>query len=496
MTEKNSINIEQIKQAIEVEEKFQFINIRGRTSTFSDFMIKEMRKLYKQSGKNIAWETLLEAFSHYPFENLLQRKRLIKRFILQLNKELHPEKTETKVEKGDIYTTDVTFVKGVGPKVGYILNKIGIFTVFDLISYFPRKYVDYSKRIFIKNFKEGENVTVYGKIKQTGSFQTKKNLTVVKVQISDETASFWLNFFYAKANKFLVQRYKSQFPQGAPIIISGTVKRDNYTGQFTLDKPQYQIIDSGEYFENDNLNLARIVPIYTLSENLNIKTLRKAINNALNDYSSQIKNLIPEEIVSKYELMDRFEALKKIHFPASQEELDRARYTLVFEELFLLQMKLGLMRQDYSSNQTMKISISEDGLVKKFINSLPFTLTDAQYNAINTILNDINSDKPMQRLLQGDVGSGKTVVATCMLLAGVENGFQSAIMAPTEILAQQHFNNLINWLTPLGVNVALFTSSNGKRLRNKIETDLRNGQVNIAVGTQALLQDNIKMLSK
>ncbi len=488
----DSANIEQIKQAIEVEEKFQFINIRGKTSTFSDFLIKEMRKLYKYSGKNIVWENLIEAFSHYPFENVLQRKRLLKRFIIQLNKELHPETTEkTNKEKGDIYSTEVIFVRGVGPKIGYILNKLGIFTVFDLISYFPRKYVDYSKRIFIKDFIEGENVTVYGKISQVSSFQTRNNLTVIKVQIKDETKAFWLNFFYAKANKFLSQRYKSQFPVNSPIIISGTVKRDNYTGQFTIDKPQYQIIDSDEVFENDNLNLARIVPIYTLSENLNIKTLRKAINNALNDYSFQIKNLIPEEIIKQYNLMNRFEALKKIHFPPSQEELDRARYTLVFEELFLLQMKLGLMRQDYSKNKTMKISISDDGLVKKFINSLPFTLTDAQYSAINEILNDINADKPMQRLLQGDVGSGKTVVATCMLLAAVENGYQSAIMAPTEILAQQHFNNLISWLTPLGVNVALFTSSNGKRLRNKIETDLRNGQVNIAVGTQALLQDNI-----
>ena len=486
-------NIEKIKRAIEIEEKYQFINVCGKTSTFSQFLVKEMKKIYKLSGKSLVWENLIDAFSYYPYENVLQRKRLLKRFILQLNKELHPEgeKKKNNTQTTDIYSTDVTFVKGVGPKVGQILNKLGIFTVFDLISYFPRKYVDYSKRIFIKDFVEGENVTVFGKISQVSSFQTKSNLTVVKVQIKDETKSFWLNFFYAKANKFLSQRYRSQFPVNSSIIISGTVKRDNYTGQFTIDKPQYQIIDSDEVFENDNLNLARIVPIYTLSENLNIKTLRKAINNALNDYSAQIKNLIPDEIIKQYDLMERFEALNKIHFPPSQEELDRARYTLVFEELFLLQMKLGLMRQDYSNNRTMKISISDDGLVKRFINSLPFTLTDAQYSAINEILNDINSDKPMQRLLQGDVGSGKTVVATCMLLAAVENGYQAAIMAPTEILAQQHFNNLINWLMPLGVNIALFTSSNSKRLRNKIETDLRNGQVNIAVGTQALLQDNI-----
>ncbi len=490
----NDLNIEQIKQAIEVEEKYQYINIRGRVSNFSDFIKRQIKSLYKISDKDIKWANLLEAFNQYPYENILQRKRLIKRFIVQLNKELHPEKEENKTNKRskeDIYSQDVTFVKGVGPKVCYILNKLGIFSVFDLISYFPRKYVDYSKRIYIKDMKEGENVTVYGKITQSGSFTTKNNLTIVKVEIYDGTKNFWLNFFYAKANRFLVQRYKSQFPVGAPIIISGTVKRDNYSGQLTIDKPQYQIIESEEYFEKENLNLARIVPIYNLSENLNIKTLRKAIYNALSDYSNGIKNLIPKEIQTQYDLMDRLKALKSIHFPENQEELDKARYTLVFEELFLLQMKLALMRKDYSNNKTMKIKISEDGLVKRFITSLPFKLTDAQYSAINTILNDINSDKPMQRLLQGDVGSGKTVVATCMLLAAVENGYQAAIMAPTEILAQQHFNNLIGWLTPLGVTAGLFTSSNGKKLRDKLETDLRNGQINIAVGTQALLQDNI-----
>ena len=123
---------------------------------------------------------------------------------------------------------------------------------------------------------------------------------------------------------------------------------------------------------------------------------------------------------------------------------------------------------------------------------MPFELTDAQKNAINDILNDINSDKPMQRLLQGDVGSGKTVVACVMLLAAIENGFQTAIMAPTEILAQQHFNNFVKWLAPFGVRVALFTSSNSKKLKNKIEKDLRNGQIDIAVGTHSLIQDSIE----
>ena len=153
-----------------------------------------------------------------------------------------------------------------------------------------------------------------------------------------------------------------------------------------------------------------------------------------------------------------------------------------------------LSLRDFTSKsyKTVALNIKDDGLVHTFIKSLPFELTDGQKKAVNEILNDINSDKPMQRLLQGDVGSGKTVVACIMLLAAIENGFQTAIMAPTEILAQQHFNNFVKWLTPLGLNVALFTSSNTKKQREKIEKDLRNGQINIAVGTHSLIQDNVE----
>ena len=192
-------------------------------------------------------------------------------------------------------------------------------------------------------------------------------------------------------------------------------------------------------------------------------------------------------------MYNRSKALNIIHFPDDEKQLEKARYSLVYEELFLLELKMFLIREITSkSYKTVSLEIKEDGLVQKFIKSLPFELTSAQKRAINEILNDINSDRPMQRLLQGDVGSGKTVVACIMLLAAIENGYQTAIMAPTEILAQQHFNNFINWLSPFGINIGLFTSSNSKKQRNKLETDLRNGQINIAVGTHSLIQDNIE----
>ena len=276
-------------------------------------------------------------------------------------------------------------------------------------------------------------------------------------------------------------------------MLSGKVKRNNYDGKLTFDKPTYSIM-TGEFLEdkNSNLNIARIVPIYTVCEDLSIKVLRRAIFNAIQKYKDEIENVIPDFMREKIGLLDKKTAVEQIHFPESQELLEQARFSLIFEELFLIQLKMVRIREQNSHNHSaLALKIKEKGLVKEFIDNLPFELTGAQKKAVNEILNDLNSDVPMARLLQGDVGSGKTVVATIMLLAGVENGYQGALMAPTEILAQQHYNNLQQWLSPMGISVGLFLGSQGKKIREKFRTDLRNGQMNIAVGTHALIQEDV-----
>lgn len=489
------IDIEQIKRAIQVEEKYKFINIMGKETAFSGFMIKQIKLIYKLSGKNPKWLSIMEAFSFYPQENIFQRKKTINRFITLLKKELSSDKdneTDSKKNIKSIFDSDVVMLKGVGPKFGYLLNKLGIFSIYDLISYFPKKYIDYSSRCLIKSLKENENVTIYGRISALNAYTTKKNLTIIKVTVSDESGSLDLNFFYSKINKYSIERYKAQFPKGVSIIVSGCAKFDKYSKKMTIDKPQFQVLGEN-IIEQENLNIARIVPVYPLVENLNIKALRKAIHNAIEEYKPYIDNLIPEELIEKYSMPDRKKAIEVIHFPPDSSQLEKARFALVYEELFLLQIKMLSLRElTAKSYKTVALNIRDNGLVQTFIKELPFELTDAQKRAVNEILNDINSDKPMQRLLQGDVGSGKTVVACIMLLAAIENGFQTAIMAPTEILAQQHFNNFIKWLTPLGINVALFTSSNSKKQKEKLEKDLRNGQINIAVGTHSLIQENIE----
>ena len=492
-------NLEQLKLAIEVEEKHRYIDIRGKSQCFSSFIKKEAHKQYKLSGKNPRWAVIIETFEHYPFASVNERRRAIDTLIKVIKSEIKtskvppeeiPENHEIPKNPNEV---DVMYVKGVGPKVAYKLNKLGIYTANDLMCYFPKKHVDYSSRTLIKNLKEGDNTTVFGYIKSVSAFNTRNNLSVVKVTVADESGNLELSFFNAKGNRFTLERTKAQFPHNAGIMLSGTVKVNNYNHKLTIDKPTYSIM-TGEFLEgqNSNLNLGRIVPVYTVCEDLSIKTLRKAIYNAIQLYKDYIVNIIPDEIRERLGIMDKKLAVEQIHFPDSNKSLEHARFSLIFEELFLVQLKLVRIREENSTKSALALKIKQDGLVEKFIKSLPFELTGGQKKAVNEILHDLNSEKPMARLLQGDVGSGKTVVACIMLLAGVENGYQGALMAPTEILAQQHYNNLIQWLTPLGLSVGLFLGSQGKRVRDKFRQDLLNGQTNIAVGTHALIQEGVE----
>lgn len=495
-------NLDKIKAAIDIEVKYRYIDIHGKRQKFSSFIKEEAKKYYKLSKKNPRWAVLVEAFDVYPYASVPERRKSIEQLIKTIKADLAQEKAAKEEEETmqlqrqkHPSEVDVMYIKGVGPKVAYKLNKLGIFTAQDLMMYFPKKHIDYSSRTLIKNLKEGQTTSVFGYIKSVSAFNTRNNLSVIRVVIQDESGKFELSFFQAKGNKYLLERTKAQFPVNAGIMVSGTVKFNSYNNQLTMDKPTYSIM-SGEFMEDSdsqNLNVARIVPIYTVCEGLSIKTLRRAIFNAIELYKNDIVNIIPEQIQERLGILNKKDSVQQIHFPESINNLEHARFSLIFEELFLVQLKLIRLRENTAKNtSSYALKVHKDGLVQQFINNLPFELTSGQKQAVNEILNDMDSDTPMQRLLQGDVGSGKTVVATIMLLAAIENGYQGALMAPTEILAQQHYNNLVEWLTPMGLSVGLFLGSHGKRVRQKFETDLKNGQTHIAVGTHALIQENVE----
>lgn len=495
-------NLDKIKAAIDIEVKYRYIDIHGKRQKFSSFIKEEAKKYYKLSKKNPRWAVIIEAFDVYPYASVPERRKSIEQLIKTIKADLAQEKAAKEEEEAmqlqrqkHPSEVDVMYIKGVGPKVAYKLNKLGIFTAQDLMMYFPKKHIDYSSRTLIKNLKEGMTTSVFGYIKSVSAFNTRNNLSVIRVVIQDESGKFELSFFQAKGNKYLLERTKAQFPVNAGIMVSGVVKFNSYNNQLTMDKPTYSIM-SGEFMEDSgsqNLNVARIVPIYTVCEGLSIKTLRKAIFNAIELYKNDIVNIIPEQIQERLGILDKKVSVQQIHFPESINNLEHARFSLIFEELFLVQLKLIRLRENTAKNtSSYALKVHKDGLVQQFINNLPFELTSGQKQAVNEILSDMDSDTPMQRLLQGDVGSGKTVVATIMLLAAIENGYQGALMAPTEILAQQHYNNLVQWLTPMGLSVGLFLGSHGKRIRQKFETDLKNGQTHIAVGTHALIQENVE----
>ena len=490
---KETLNL--IQQSIDIESQHKYINVRGKHHNFADFIRKQLLQLYKESKNNPKWLKLIDNFEKYSMDSLPGRKNSIKILISTLKTETqtteYPPKKGTSPHPRTLKTTDITYIKGVGPVVAQKFNKLGIYTAYDLLTYYPKNHINYASRTLIKKLKEGQNVTLFGIITGIKSFTTKSNLGVLKVLISDESGSISLNYFYAKASKYLLERYKSQFPIGAGIMVSGKTKYDNFSASITLERPDYQLI-SGDFEETDNLNLGRIVPIYGLTENLSVKTLRRAIFNTINEFKPEIEEILPEYLTKKYNFMSKADAISQIHFPDTEDNIEKARYRLVYEELFLFQLKFALMRKKTEEGtKSVKIKVHKKGLVNKFIENLPFELTNAQKKATKEILSDLNSKKPMQRLLQGDVGSGKTVVACIMLLAAIENGFQGALMAPTEILARQHYENFVKWLSPYNINVGLFIGSNKTKLRKKIETDLINGQIHIAIGTHALVQEGI-----
>ena len=225
--------IKQLRQAIEVEQKNLYIDIRGKEDTFSGFILKQLHKLYKKSKKNPKWILLIKEFETYSISTMTVRRKAIQRLVKTLREEINPDgevkKTETSTILKNPEDTDVMYVKGVGPKVGHLLNRLGIYTARDLLFYFPKRHIDYSTRTYIKSLKEGMDATVIGTIKSVSAYNSKNNLGIVSVTIADETGVLKLSFFYAKASRYLLEHYKAQFVRGSNIIVSGKAKIDKFT---------------------------------------------------------------------------------------------------------------------------------------------------------------------------------------------------------------------------------------------------------------------------
>lgn len=372
-------------------------------------------------------------------------------------------------------TKDVKYVKGVGPNRVKLLNKIGIYNLGDLITYYPRDYEDRSKPRMIQNLVDGEDSLIKAvAVSRVVEIRLKNRMCMYKLVVQDETAKctiIWFNQSYLK-NKFII---------GETYYFFG--KANIRMGKFEMSSPAFDDV-------NTKNNTGRIIPIYSSTYSLSQNTIRKIIENGLEMVDGNLEENMPEYILDNYNLLGINEATKKVHFPESFEEFKEARKRLVFEELLTMQVALLGLKNKYSRD-IKGIEFAKEYKFSDIINDLPFNLTNAQIRVLQEIENDMEKDKSMNRLLQGDVGSGKTIVSIIAAYKAVKSGYQAAIMAPTSILASQHLESFTEILEKYNIRCELLISSITKKKKEEILEKLKNGEIDVLIGTHAILEDNV-----
>ncbi len=376
--------------------------------------------------------------------------------------------------------TDLTYLKGIGPKRAEALKKLGLRTVYDLLYYFPARYEDRRVVKPIAQVEPGTKDSVCATVlfaPQTRKMANNRNLT--RVRVGDSSGRLDLQWWNQPFRE-------KQFPVGTQLFLYGKISE--FGGTLQMDAPEFEIMGA----EDNGFQVGRIVPIYPLTEGMFQSAIRKAIFGALERCAEAVEDPIPSSTRTHFNLPELAWSLKQIHFPDDLELKEEARLRLVFEELFLLQVALA---QKKIAAHTEEIGIRHlvpDEEIKGFLSKLPFKLTGAQKRAMNEIRKDLKSPRPMNRLLHGDVGSGKTIVAAYALWTAFATGQQGALLAPTEILAEQHYSTLKRVLEPLGVEVALLEGSLRAAQKRRVQTDLAEGRVHVVVGTHALIQEGIE----
>jgi ATP-dependent DNA helicase RecG len=385
------------------------------------------------------------------------------------------------ITKADLrgLAASVETLEGVGPRRQEQLQRLGVTTINDLLYLLPRLYVDYSQLKLIRDLEAGETVTIVGTIRKSKLKTTKSGKSLMEVVISDGSASLRLAWF----NQPWLEK---PLRPGRPIIVSGTV--DQYLGRLMMNSPDWEAV------EREHLNTGRIVPVYPLTSGMTERMMRQLTKQAVEHWSHCVPDPLPLSIREGADLMDLPDALQQAHFPDSHQSKDDALRRLAFDEFLLMHLTLLQQRRDWQGVPAMPLSVG-DGWVKAFENALPFRLTSAQQRALSEIRADMASEVPMNRLLQGDVGSGKTIVAAIAIGTAIENGAQAALMAPTSILAEQHFISLQELLTasPMGdwAQVALLTGAISGVEREQIYAGLADGTIHLVVGTHALIQESV-----
>ncbi len=366
-------------------------------------------------------------------------------------------------------------VQGLSGKRGADLRKAGIESVADLLLHAPRRYVDRSRTLPLAEVPLDEEVTVIGVVERVSTRRPRRNLTIVEARIADASgvlSAVWFNQAFRER----------QLIEGAEVALSG--KAERFRGRLQMSGPDVDVLDR----PSESLTTGRVMPVHPTAGGVGPGHLRRAIHNALSR-SRPVSDPVPADLVDRLDLVDRDRAIADLHFPDDLDDAAAARHRLVFDELFRLEVALAVRKHRQVDAAAGITHSAEEGLVESFVEALPYELTGAQRRAISEIRADMASPHPMHRLLQGEVGSGKTVVAMAALLTAVQGGHQGAVMAPTEVLAEQHHLGLEPLASLVGVRMALLTGSSPDR--EAVLAAVADGTVDVVVGTHALIQEGV-----
>ncbi|WP_026476452.1 ATP-dependent DNA helicase RecG [Alkaliphilus transvaalensis] len=381
----------------------------------------------------------------------------------------------------ELLKQNIKTLQGVGPKTGEKLQRLNINKIEDLLYHFPRDYDDRRNVKKINQLTPGEKTTIYGEVMgEARKVPNRGRVTILQTAIKDDTGKLFLTFFN-------MQYLKNKLKAGSILMVNGEVKRGRYG--LEMVNPTFEFVDTIEGNPAEG-----VMPIYPATEGLKQSLLISLQQRILETLSDEIVEYLPEKVLRANRLCDLKFALTNIHFPDSAQALKIAKYRLIFEEFFLLRIALLRIKQNFSKDLNgIPLELKDD--FNDLIERLPFKLTNAQQKSLDEILEDLKKHTPMNRLVQGDVGSGKTIIAILALYLTVLNGHQGVMMAPTEILAEQHYISLQEILVPLGIKVGLLVGSLKKKEKVKLLSDIANGEVQIVVGTHAIIQEGVDFKS-
>jgi ATP-dependent DNA helicase RecG len=384
-------------------------------------------------------------------------------------------------------TISIQYFKGIGPKRAKSFLDRGVHTIEELLYYFPRRYEDRTNFARISQLKEGQIYTIKAKVLAGGQRNSwrRRAFSITEAAVGDSTGKLsciWFNQPYLK----------EYLKVDAPLILYGKVER--YNNKLQMNNPEFEFLDSQD---DGPLNVGRIVPVYTLPSGFSQRSLRRLIKNALDEFVPKINDPLPFDLRSRHHLLNLAQSLLNIHFPQDLTLQQQAHTRLSFEEFLLFQLPLVLRKLSRKNKIGIKHLVS-GGLIEDFISGLPFQLTGAQQKVIAEIKTDMASSQAMQRLLQGDVGSGKTVVATLACLMSIQSGHQAVFMAPTEILARQHYEKISSQFAKLTFNgrkLRLVLLVGQDKQKQKTYQEIKEGKIDLVIGTHALLQEELSFKS-